>query len=91
MEITVNDVKNITLNKEISVDGILVKRLTATIKSDGDNISFSDYTYRMDLYKANRAAIRKIEADFEDEVFAEQDKLTDANVTKEDAQGAQAN
>lgn len=83
MEITFKDTKNITLNKVIEVDKVQVKQLTAVINSDGDQISFSDYTYRMDLYKANRTAIRKIEADFEDEAFSEQDKITDENAPKE--------
>ena len=37
----------------------------------------------MELYKANKVEIRRIEADFEDEAFAEQDKLTDENAPKE--------
>ena len=81
MEIITNDTKTIQLNKTINIDGSQVKQLSANIDSNGQQVSFSEYTYRMDLYKANRAAIRKIEVEFEDEAFAEQDRLTEEKVT----------
>lgn len=80
MEITTKDSKSITLTKEISVDGTLVKRLSATISANGEQIVFpAGYISDMKLYKANRLDIRKIEDDFEDEAFAEQDALIKAN------------
>ena len=76
MEITTKGNKNVTLTKEIYVDGKMVKTISATINENGESISFNtDYVYDMELYKSNREAIRKIEADFEDEAFTEQDHL----------------
>lgn len=84
MALTVKETKNLTMRKEIYVDDNLIKTLSATIDSNTNNISFStDYIQNMELYKANKVEIRRIEADFEDEAFAEQDKLTDENAPKE--------
>ncbi|QUN13614.1 hypothetical protein KEC48_03555 [Clostridium sp. C1] len=67
--------KNITLNNEIKVDDVIVKGQQATINSDTQDITFSDWINDMDLYKANRVAIRQKEAEFEDMAFEEQEKL----------------
>ncbi|RHQ87440.1 hypothetical protein DWX89_03170 [Coprobacillus sp. AF21-8LB] len=84
MALTVKETKNLTMRKEIYVDDNLIKTLSATIDSNTNDISFStDYIQNMELYKANKVEIRRIEADFEDEAFAEQDKLTDENAPKE--------
>ena len=75
--ITSNVRKSITLNNEIKVDDVLVKGQQATIDSLTQNITFSDWTNNMDLYKANRVAIRQKEAEFEDLAFEEQEKLVE--------------
>ena len=88
MEITTKGNKNVTLTKEIYVDGKMVKTISATINENGESISFNtDYVYDMELYKSNREAIRKIEADFEDEAFTEQDKTIENSSASSDKQG----
>lgn len=80
--ITTKDNKNVTMTKDIIVDGTNVKTISATISENGQSISFStDYVYNLPLYKENRAAIRKIEADFEDEAFTLQDEMAKANAS----------
>ena len=75
--ITSNIKKSIILNNEIKVDDVVVKGQQATINSDTQDITFSDWTNNMDLYKANRVAIRQKEAEFEDLAFEEQEKLVE--------------
>ena len=88
MEITTKGNKNVTLTKEIYVDGKVVKTISATINENGESISFNtDHVYDMELYKSNREAIRKIEADFEDEAFTEQDKIIENSSASSDKQG----
>lgn len=73
--ITTNVKKTITLNNEIKVDDVVVKGQQATIDSITQTIRFSDWINNMELYKANRVAIRQKEAEFEDMAFEEQEKL----------------
>ena len=73
--ITTNVRKTITLNNEIKVDDVVVKGQQATIDSSAKTITFSDWINNMELYKANRVAIRQKEAEFEDMAFEEQEKL----------------
>lgn len=73
--ITTNVKKTITLNNEIKVDDVVVKGQQATIDSSAKTITFSDWINNMELYKANRVAIRQKEAEFEDMAFEEQEKL----------------
>lgn len=73
--ITTNVKKTITLNNEIKVDDVVVKGQQATIDSITQTIGFSDWINNMELYKANRVAIRQKEAEFEDMAFEEQEKL----------------
>lgn len=75
MAITSTVKKNLTLNNEIKIDDVIVKGQSATIDSESGKINFSDWTNDMDLYKVNRVEIRKLEAEFEDLAFAEQEKL----------------
>ncbi len=76
MALTVKETKNLTMRKEIYVDDNLVKTLSATIDSNTNNISFStDYIQNMELYKANKVEIRRIEAKFEDSAFEQQEKM----------------
>ena len=76
MALTVKKTKNLTMRKEIYVDDNLIKTLSATIDSNTNNISFStDYIQNMELYKANKVEIRRIEAEFEDSAFDQQEKM----------------
>lgn len=76
MALTVKETKNLTMRKEIYVDDTLVKTLSATIDSNTNNISFStNYIQNTELYKANKVAIRKIEGEFEDSAFEQQEKM----------------
>lgn len=76
MALTVKETKNLTMRKEIYVDDNLIKTLSATIDSNTNNISFStDYIQNMELYKANKVEIRKIEAEFEDNAFEQQEAM----------------
>lgn len=76
MALTVKETKNLTMRKEIYVDDNLIKTLSATIDSNTNDISFStDYIQNMELYKANKVEIRRIEAEFEDSAFEQQEKM----------------
>ena len=76
MALTVKETKNLTMRKEIYVDDNLIKTLSATIDSNTNNISFStDYIQNMELYKANKVEIRRIEAEFEDSAFVQHEKM----------------
>lgn len=75
MAVTSNLTKNLTLSTEIKSGDITVKTKTATIDSLTGQISFSEWIGDMDLYKANRAEVRKQEMQFEDLAFVEQEKL----------------
>lgn len=75
MAVTSNLTKNLTLSTEIKAGDITVKTKTATIDSLTGQISFSEWIGDMDLYKANRAEVRKQEMQFEDLAFVEQEKL----------------
>ena len=76
MALTVKETKNLTMRKEIYVDDNLIKTLSATIDSNTNDISFStDYVQNMELYKANKVEIRRIEAEFEDSAFEQQEKM----------------
>ncbi len=76
MALTVKETKNLTMRKEIYVDDNLIKTLSATIDSNTNDISFStDYIQNMELYKANKVEIRKIEAEFEDNAFEQQEAM----------------
>lgn len=76
-EITNEMTKNITMSNQIKVDGIIVKGQTAVINQTSNDISLTDYTSNMELYKENKEAIREKMAEFEDTVFQEQEKLVE--------------
>lgn len=76
MALIVKESKNLTMRKEIYADDNLIKTLSATIDSNTNDISFStDYVQNMELYKANKVEIRRIEAEFEDSAFEQQEKM----------------
>lgn len=76
-EITNEMIKNITMSNQIKVDGVIVKGQTAVINQTSNDISLTDYTSNMELYKENKEAIREKMAEFEDTVFQEQEKLVE--------------
>lgn len=84
MALTVKESKNLTMRKEIYADDNLIKTLSATIDSNTNNISFStDYIQNMELYKANKVEIRRIEAEFEDSAFEQQEKMLQEKMLQE--------
>ena len=75
MAVTSTTNKNLTLTMSIKVGEKVVKGLSATIDSETQNITLSNWINDMELYKANRVAIRAEEAKSEDMAFDEQEKL----------------
>ena len=75
--ITANTKKEITLRNEIKVDDTIVVGQTASINAETNKVTCSDWKNDMDLYEANRAAIRELMFAFEDEAFAEKEKLAE--------------
>nr|DAN43547.1 MAG TPA: hypothetical protein [Caudoviricetes sp.] len=72
--------KTITINNRIKVDDTVVRYQDVTIDSENpDDIKINAYYASgdgiMDLYKANRTAVREQEDAFEDFAFEEQEKI----------------
>ena len=58
------------------IDGVEVVGFSAKINlADPSNVTFSSWQINKDLYKENRSQCRTDEAEFEDFVYEEQDKL----------------
>ena len=76
-EITNNVTKSVTMTNQIMIDGVVVKGQNAKIDQENNNISITDYTSNMELYKTNRESIREKMAEFEDMVFQEQEKMAE--------------
>ena len=71
-----NTNKTITISGTSTIDGQIVVYMSASLSTDGttqENINKVVQT--QDLYNKNKEAIRKDMRDFEDLVYAEQDKL----------------
>lgn len=71
-----NSNKTINLSGTSSIDGQVVVYMSASLSTDGstqENINKS--VQNQELYSKNKVAIRKDMRDFEDLVYAEQDKL----------------
>lgn len=83
--ITAEKSKSITFNGSIKVDGTVTGTINASIDSKNpDNISgLTFYVSDQKLYKENRAAIKGEIEKFENEVYAEQDKMIAAIVVEE--------
>lgn len=83
--ITAEKSKNITFNGSIKVDGTVTATINASIDSKNpDNISgLTLYVSDQKLYKENRVGIKAEATKFEDEVYAEQDKMKAAIVVEE--------
>lgn len=75
MAVTSTTNKNLTLTMNIKVGEKVVKGLSASIDNETQNITLQNWINDMELYKANRVAIREEEAKFEDMAFLEQEKL----------------
>ncbi|MDO5433319.1 hypothetical protein [Eubacterium sp.] len=65
------------LTNKSTIDGKLVKSFQAVVDTQNpETLRFSHSTILdQELYKANRAEIRKDESDFEDEAYTFQDSL----------------
>lgn len=75
-EIKNNITSNVTLSNNITVDGVIVKGQTASIRSDNpEDITFTEWTNDKTLYKEHRAEIRVLEAEFEDLAYAKQEEM----------------
>lgn len=74
--------KNITLTGESKIDGVVACGFRAVIDSEKpEDMTISSWQVNKNLYKANRAACRADEAEFEDAAYALQDELITANAT----------
>lgn len=76
-EITNKTTKSVTMTNQIMIDGIIVKGQNANIDKESNNVSITDYTVNMELYKENRDVIREKMKEFEDMVFQEQEKMSE--------------
>ncbi len=68
--------KTISINGNSEIDGQVIVYMSASLSTNGtgsENISKT--INNQELYNANKAAVRKDMRDFEDLVYAEQDKL----------------
>lgn len=71
-----NTNKTITISGTSTIDGQIVVYMSASLSTDGttqENIN--KVVQNQDLYNKNKEAIRKDMRNFEDAVYAEQDKL----------------
>lgn len=71
-----NTNKTITISGTSTIDGQTVVYMSASLSTDGttqENIN--KVVQNQDLYNKNKEAIRKDMRNFEDAVYAEQDKL----------------
>lgn len=76
--ITTTSKKQVEINKDIAVDGTIVKTITAKINTDNpQDISLNNYIVNQMLYKENRQEIRTEEGKAEDEIYEEQEKIID--------------
>lgn len=68
--------QEISFTGESKFDGVVAARYTAKISSDDPNdITISNYQVDKSLYKEKRKDCNQDRADFEDIVYAEQDKM----------------
>jgi LPS O-antigen subunit length determinant protein (WzzB/FepE family) len=74
--ITAQSNRQITIRNEIKVDEKIVVGQTATIDTNNpNNLDINSWKNDKELYKEFRTEIRELQAQFEDEVYSEQDKL----------------
>lgn len=73
--------KTITINGSSVVDGQIVVYMNASLSTDGtSNENINKNIQNQELYVTNKEAVRKDMRDFEDLVFAEQDKLSKSEI-----------
>lgn len=71
-----NTSKSITISGHSIIQGQVVAYMSANLSTDGNtNESLSKNIQNQSLYDANKEEVRKDMRDFEDLVYAEQDKL----------------
>ncbi|MCR1851126.1 hypothetical protein [Paraclostridium sordellii] len=69
--------KTITISGTSTIDGQIVVYMSASLSTDGTTQeNLSKTVQNQEVYNKNKEAIRKDMRDFEDLVYAEQDKLT---------------
>lgn len=74
--ITAQSNRQITIRNEIKVDDKIVVGQTATIDTNNpNNLDINSWKNDKELYKEFRTEIRELQAQFEDEVYEEQDRL----------------
>ena len=68
--------KTININGTSIIDGQLVVHMSAILSTDGNtNESINKNIQSQPLYESNKSQVRQDMRDFEDLVYAEQDKL----------------
>lgn len=73
--------KTITINGSSVIDGQIVVYMNASLSTDGtSNENINKNIQNQELYSNNKEAVRKDMRDFEDLVFAEQDKLSKSEI-----------
>ncbi|CEO11470.1 hypothetical protein GKD08_04860 [Paeniclostridium sordellii] len=71
-----NTNKTITISGTSTIDGQIVVYMSASLSTDGTTQeNLSKTVQNQEVYNKNKEAIRKDMRDFEDLVYAEQDKL----------------
>lgn len=71
-----NTNKTITISGTSTIDGQIVVYMSASLSTDGTTQeNLSKTVQNQEAYNKNKEAIRKDMRDFEDVVYAEQDKL----------------
>lgn len=73
--------RTITINGNSMIDDKIVVYMNATLNTDGSsNENINKNIQNQELYSNNKEAVRKDMRDFEDLVFAEQDKLSKSEI-----------
>lgn len=73
--------RTITINGLSIIDGQTVVYMNASLSTDGtSNENINKNIQNQELYSNNKEAVRKDMRDFEDLVFAEQDKLSKSEI-----------
>ena len=73
--------KTITINGSSVIDGQIVVYMNASLSTDGTSTeNINKNIQNQELYSNNKEAVRKDMRDFEDLVFAEQDKLSKSEI-----------
>lgn len=73
--------RTITINGNSMIDDKIVVYMNATLNTDGSsNENINKNIQNQELYASNKEAVRKDMRDFEDLVFAEQDKLSKSEI-----------